>query len=117
MGYSVDLYKLNFKKFVAKLMENPKINNKELLEKIILQFGNKVGEDLVILENEFFEEAVSTWEMANMIGEVFNLTEKEQYEYDEIFYDLSEDLIANKHREDAYENLGLYKSDRELKKE
>ena len=117
MGYSVDLYKLNFKKFVAKLMENPKINNKELLEKIILQFGNKVGEDLVILENEFFEEAVSTWEMANMIGEVFNLTEKEQYEYDEIFYDLSEDLITNKNRKDAYENLGLYKSDRKLKEE
>ena len=45
MSMSVDLYKLNYKKFVDKLMENPKINDRELLEKIILEFGNKIGED------------------------------------------------------------------------
>ena len=60
---SVDLYKLNYKKFVDKLMENPKINDRELLEKIILEFGNKIGEDLVILENEFWEDGICTWNM------------------------------------------------------
>ena len=34
----VDLYKLNYKEFVDELMKNPKINNRELLEKIILEF-------------------------------------------------------------------------------
>lgn len=47
MSISVDLYRLNYKGFVDKLMKNPKINNRELLEKIILEFGNKIGEELV----------------------------------------------------------------------
>lgn len=33
MSMSVDLEKLNYKEFVDKLMKNPKINNKDLLEK------------------------------------------------------------------------------------
>ena len=61
MSISVDLYKLNYKEFVDELMKNPKINNRELLEKIILEFGNKVGEDLIILENEFWEDGICTW--------------------------------------------------------
>ena len=35
MSISVDLEKLNYKEFVDNLMKNPKINNRELLEKII----------------------------------------------------------------------------------
>lgn len=46
MSMSVDLYKLNYKEFVDELMRNPKINNRELLTKIILEFRNKVDEDL-----------------------------------------------------------------------
>ena len=55
MSISVDLEKLNYKEFVDNLMKNPKINNRELLEKIILEFGNKIGEELVILHNELWD--------------------------------------------------------------
>ena len=103
---SVDLYKLNYKKFVDKLMENPKINDRELLEKIILEFGNKIGEDLVILENEFWEDGICTWNMTNMITEVFNLQDDCEY-VDNILYNLEEDLIKYKEIDDAYDNLGL----------
>ena len=106
MSMSVDLYKLNYKKFVDKLMENPKINDRELLEEIILEFGNKIGEDLVILENEFWEDGICTWNMTNMITEVFNLQDDCEY-VDNILYNLEQDLINYKEIDKAYENLGL----------
>lgn len=109
MSMSVDLYKLNYKKFVDELMKNPKINNRELLEKIILEFGNKVGEDLIILENEFLEDGICTWNMFAMIQEIFEL-EDDEYISD-VFYELRKILINYKKIDDAYENLGLERSD------
>ncbi len=108
MSMSVDLYKLNYKKFVDELMKNPKINNRELLEKIILEFGNKVGEDLIILENEFWEDGICTWNMFAMIQEIFEL-EDDEYVSD-VFYELRKILINYKKIDDAYENLGLERS-------
>lgn len=110
MSMSVDLYKLNYKEFVDELMKNPKINNRELLKKIILEFGNKVGEDLIILENEFWKDGICTWNMRNMITEVFNLQDDCEY-VDNIFYNLEQDLINYKEIDKAYENLGLKRSD------
>ena len=112
MSMSVDLYKLNYKRFVDKLMENQKINNRELLEKIILEFGNKVGEDLIILENEFWEDGICTQNMQNMITEVFNLQDDCEY-VDNVFYNLEQDLINYKEIDAAYENLGLKRSEKE----
>ena len=110
MSMSVDLYKLNYKEFVDELMKNPKINNRELLEKIILEFGNKVGEDLVILENEFWEDGICLWNMFTMIEEVFEL-EDDEYISD-VFYELRKGLINYKEIDDAYENLELKKKEK-----
>ena len=108
MSMSVDLYKLNYKEFVDELMKNPKINNRELLEKIILEFGNKVGEDLIILGNEFWEDGICTWNMFAMIQEIFEL-EDDEYISD-VFYELRKGLITYKEIDDAYKNLGLERS-------
>ena len=110
MSTSVDLYKLNYKEFVDKLMENPKINNRELLEKIILEFGNKVGEDLIILENEFWEDGICIWNMFTMITEVFEL-EDDDYVSD-VFYELRKNLISYKEIDEAYENLSMERSNK-----
>ncbi len=109
MSMSVDLEKLNYKEFVDKLMKNPKINNKDLLEKIILEFGNKAGEELVILHNEFWEEGICDWNMFKMIQEIFEL-EDDEYVSD-VYYELRKGLINYKEIDDAYENLGLERSD------
>lgn len=105
MSISVDLEKVNYNNFINKLMENPKINNKELLEKVILEFGNKIGEDLIILHNEYYEDGICTWNMFHMIEEVFELDDDDYVS--DIYYDLREDLIAYKEIDEAYENLGL----------
>jgi hypothetical protein len=109
MSISVDLEKLNYKEFVDNLMKNPKINNRELLEKIILEFGNKIGEELVILHNELWEDGICTWNMFAMIQEIFEL-EDDEYISD-VFYELRKNLISYKEIDDAYENLGLERSD------
>lgn len=108
MSISVDLEKLNYKEFVDKLMKNPKINNRELLEKIILEFGNKIGEELVILHNEFWEDGICDWNMFAMIQEIFEL-EDDEYVSD-VYYELRKGLINYKEIDDAYENLGLERS-------
>ena len=103
---SVDVYKLNYKKFVDKLMKNPKINDRELLEKIILEFGNKLGKDFIIIENTFFGKGICTLNMKNMITEVFDLQDNCEYVIN-IFYELGKVLFVYKSINEAYENLGL----------
>ena len=71
MGISIDLEKVNYEKLIEELMKDKKINDRELLEKIILEFGNLVGEDLVLLHNEYYEDGICTWNLFNMIDEVF----------------------------------------------
>lgn len=110
MSVSIDLEKVNYNEFVNKLMENKKINDKELLEKIILEFGNKIGEDLVVLHNEYYEDGIYTWNMWNMITKVFKL-EDDEYVGD-AWYDLKKDLITYKEIDEAYENLGLEREKR-----
>ena len=105
MSISIDLKKVNYNEFVNKLMENEKINDKELLEKIILEFGNKMGEDLVVLHNEYYEDGICTWNMWDMVTEVFKL-EDDDYVSD-VWYDLRKNLISYKEKDEAYENLCL----------
>ena len=105
MSINVDLEKLNYNEFINKLMEEPKINNRELLEKIILEFGNKIGEDLVILHNEHYEDGICTWNMFRMIEKVFKLDDDEYVSH--VYCKLSKELISYKEIDEAYENLKL----------
>lgn len=110
MSINVDLEKVNYEKFINNLMEKfKKINNRELLEKVILEFGNHIGEDLVILHNEYYEDGICTWNMCNMIKEIFGLTEEDESEIEvyDIYLELKEDLISYKEIDEAYENLGI----------
>lgn len=102
MGISIDLEKVNYEKLIEELMKDKKINDRELLEKIILEFGNLVGEDLVLLHNEYYEDGICTWNLFNMIDEVFE-TEDTYSKYIKI----REDMIDYKEIDEAYENLGL----------
>lgn len=105
MGISIDLEKINYHRFIEKLMENKKVNNRYLLEKIMLEFGNKIGNDLVILHNEYYEDGICTWNMCNMIDEVFKLKGSES-SYS-IYSNLRIELTSYKEIEKAYENLGI----------
>lgn len=108
MGISIDLEKVNYEKLIEELMKDKKINDRELLEKIILEFGNLIGEDLVLLHNEYYEDGICTWNLFNMIDEVFE-TEDTYSKYIKI----REDMIDYKEIDEAYENLGLERKELE----
>ncbi len=108
MGISIDLEKVNYEKLIEELMKDKKINDRELLEKIILEFGNLIGEDLVLLHNEYYEDGICTWNLFNMIDEVFE-TEDTYSKYIKI----REDMIKYKEIDEAYENLGLERKELE----
>lgn len=108
MGISIDLEKVKYEKLIEELMKDKKINDMKLLEKIILEFGNLVGEDLVLLHNEYYEDGICTWNLFNMIDEVFE-TEDTYSKYIKI----REDMIGHKEIDEAYENLGLERKELE----
>lgn len=108
MGISIDLEKVNYKTLIEELMKDKKINDMKLLEKIILEFGNLVGEDLVLLHNEYYEEGICTWNLFTMIDEVFE-TEDTYSKYVQI----REEMIGYKEIDEAYENLGLERKELE----
>ena len=103
MGISIDLEKVNYEKLIEELMKDKKINDSEILE-----FGNLVGEDLVLLHNEYYEDGICTWNLFNMIDEVFE-TEDTYSKYIKI----REDMIDYKEIDEAYENLGLERKELE----
>lgn len=114
MSIDVDLVKFNFNDYVKSLMKKiPKINNENLLREIILEFGNKVGDDIVLLHNEFWESGICDWNMFTMIQEIFELTEDEYDDVSTIFYRLNEYLNGYKEIDEAYENLGLERKELE----
>lgn len=115
MSISVDLEKVNYEKFINELMARFEINNRELLEKVILEFGNHIGEDLVLLHNEYYEDGICTWNMCNMIGEVFNFTDKDKDDVYTVYINLKKEIIGYKEIDEAYDNLGIerkYKENR-----
>lgn len=105
MGIIIDLNKVNYEKFIEELMKDEKINDRVLLEKILLEFGNHIGDDLIILHNEYYEDGICTWNMFHVIEEVFKLDDDEYVS--DVYYDLEQSLISYKEIDEAYENLGL----------
>ena len=56
MGYDIEVYKYNLKELKKSFMELPEINDEDLLTKIMLEFGEVIGDSYIILDNEYYEE-------------------------------------------------------------
>lgn len=106
MSWTIEMEKCNFSELVTNLCEKYKIENKELLEKILLEFGEKIGETYVIMHNEVWEDGICTWNCFQLINRVFGIKGVEDNSYDE-FLHLSEPMISYKTIGEAIENLGL----------
>lgn len=105
MSWTIGMEKCNFNELVTNLCEKYKIENKELLEKILLEFGEKIGDTYVIMHNEVWEDGICTWNCFQLINRVFGIKGVEN-SYDE-FLHLSESMISYKTTDEAIENLGL----------
>ncbi len=73
MGVSIDLIKFDFDKLVTEIMTTKNITNRETLEKILISFGEKIDNVYIILNNEYYEDYNSYYELTHFIDEYFNV--------------------------------------------
>lgn len=117
MGRSIDLYSYDYQKIVSKTLKVCKTNNKELVEKVLLICGNKIGDRYIILNQEFWEDNscyynVSTaleriFKVDNVFGEVFCSFNDDETDKKELInavemYEIEEALGIDMNRDEEY---------------
>ena len=108
MGCNIDVYKYNLKELKKSFMELPEINDEDLLTKIMLEFGEVIGDSYIILDNEYYEDGDCFYNLPNMIDKVFNT----EGSFD-VLLKQRESLLSYKELYDAYDNLGLEEPEEE----
>jgi len=73
MGRSIDLYSYDYEKLLNKTLEVCKTEEKELVEKILLSCGNKIGDRYVILNQEFWEDCNCYYNVARALERIFKI--------------------------------------------
>ena len=109
MGISIDLYRYDFKEFKEDLMKTfPQIKDEELLSKIMLQFGTLIGNDLIVLHNEYYEDGICTWNMFHIIEKVFEIdTKYPNPDVQDVSFKHRHVMLGYKEKYDAYSELGI----------
>ena len=108
MGYNIEVYKFKFKELKKSFMELPEVNDEDLLTKIMLEFGEVIGDSYIILDNEYYEDGDCFYNLPNMIDKVFNTEDS----FD-VLLKQRELLLSYKELYDAYDNLGLEEPEEE----
>lgn len=108
MGMDIDVYKYKFKELKKSFMELPGVNDEDLLTKIMLEFGEVIGDYYIILDNDYYEEGNCFYNLPNMIDKVFNTEDS----FD-VLLKQRKSLLSYKGLIDAYENLGLEEPEEE----
>lgn len=101
MGMYIELEKCNFKTLVDKLMEDPKIDDREMLEKILKGFGEVIGDTYLLLDNEFYEEYNSYYELERLLESYFRV------DCFDIIMKECREVNANQSASDVAELLGI----------
>ena len=73
MSMSVDLYSYNFEKLINKILTFCKTDDKELVEKVLLSCGNKIGDKYIILNQELWEEYNCYYNVARVLEKIFHV--------------------------------------------
>ena len=108
MGIDIDVYKYNLKKLKKSFMELPEVNDEDLLTKIMLEFGEVIGDSYIILDNEYYEDGNCFYNLSSMIDQVFET--KDSFN---VLLDQRESVLSYKELYDAYNNLGLEEPEEE----
>lgn len=81
MGKSIDLYSYDYEKLVNKTLEVCKTNKRELVEQILLAFGNKIADRYILLNQELWDDYSCYYNVARVLNRVF----KTEDAFDDIF--------------------------------
>lgn len=108
MGYDIEVYKYKFKELKKSFMELPRVNDDDLLTKIMLEFGEVIGDYYIILDNDYWEDGDCFYNLSNMIDKVF----KTEGSFD-VLLEQRECMVSYKELYEAYDNLGLEEPEEE----
>lgn len=73
MSVSIEVKSYNYDELVNGIMGLCKTDNKELVEKILLAGGDHIGDRYLILNNEYWEEFDSYYNVSSVLDEVFDV--------------------------------------------
>ena len=108
MGIDIEVYKYKYKELKKSFMELPGVNDEDLLTKIMLEFGEVIGDYYIVLDNDYYEDGDCFYNLSNMIDGVF----KTENSFD-VLLEQRESLLSYKELYEAYENLGLEEPEEE----
>jgi hypothetical protein len=72
MGMSVDVHSYDYEKLVEKLQKIG-ASDKALLEKILAKFGERIGDRYILVNNEYWDEYNSYYNLPNLIDSAFGI--------------------------------------------
>lgn len=102
MGINIDLNKGSFSLLVSEIMKDKKINDKEMLEKILLEFGEKIEDNYIILNNEYYQDGNCYYKCSEFIDRYF-----ETEDSFDAFIKILKEINCYKEISKAEENLGI----------
>lgn len=103
MGCSIDMKKYNFDDLVNSLMGMEEVDDKEMLEEILVVFGERFDEYYILLNNQYYDDYNSYFNLAKFIDKYFDV---EGGSFD-ILLDCGETVDCNISIYEAEELLGV----------
>lgn len=73
MGRSIDLYSYDYEKLTNKIMTICNTKDRELVEKVLLTCGNKIGDKYIILNQEYWEGYSCYYNVATALERIFKV--------------------------------------------
>lgn len=101
MGRSVELKVGNYDTILNQLVESFKIEDVEFLEKVLLSFGEKLGDSYVLLHNEYYEEFNSYFNVSEFIDRYYNVDSFR------VFLDNMSEGVSNMNAYEVADSLGV----------
>lgn len=73
MGRSIDLYSYDYEKLINKILKVCNTEDEELVEKILLSCGNKIGDRYIILNQELWEDCSCYYNVSIALERIFKI--------------------------------------------
>jgi hypothetical protein len=102
MGRYVELKKGNYEKIKSELVSRFNIEDIAFLEKVLLAFGEKIDDQYLLLNNEYWEEFNSYYGLSNFIDSYFGIEDS----FD-VFLEEMTDATANCGVHEVADELGV----------